>query len=275
MIVVDGIILVITCEKHLEKRLKEHINLKENCGNWKVIKVIGDLFLECDYKLEGDMMTIKCEDSYIHILKKVILSIQYLYEMFDIKEGILRCGDDLIFNENNLETFLKSSKKHEINNREYIDIDYMGKTALYASTINYNFKYEPDKSEIDNFIVGYYQCHPEDFDNPRHNLKGVDIAKYMRRPYIPNYVAGPMMYLSNKSCKILINHMSNINYDIFHYDNITDSYPYTIEDMAIGFILLSNNINIIDAKYWWWGDDNLREPQLIPMCIAVHTNKYK
>ena len=274
MIAVDGIILVITCQKHLHIRLKEHFNLKENIGNWKVIKVIGDLFIDCDYKLEGDMMTIKCEDSYIHLLKKVVLSFQYLYEMFDIKEGILRCGDDLIFNENNLETFLKSSKKHEINGDEYIDIDYMGKTALYASTINYNLKYDHDKSEIDNFMVGYYQCNPDDINNPLHNLKGVDIAKYMRRPYIPNYVGGPLMYLSNKSCKILINHMSNINYDIFHYDNITDSYPYTIEDMAIGFILLSNNINIIDAKYWWcWGE--LREPQLIPMCIAVHTNKYK
>ena len=64
--------------------------------------------------------------------------------------------------------------------------------------------------------------------------------------------------------------MSNINYDIFHYDNITDSYPYTIEDKAIGFILLSNNINLIDTKYMYediW--DQKSES------IALHTNKYK
>ena len=122
MIAVDGIILIVSCQKHQTTRLREN-NLKENYENWKVIKVIGDLFLDCDYKLEGNLMTIKCEDSYLHILKKMVLSLKYIYEIFDIKEGILRCGDDLIFNENNLVTFLKSSKKNKINDNEYIDID--------------------------------------------------------------------------------------------------------------------------------------------------------
>ena len=48
------------------------------------------------------MLYLKCEDSYLHILKKLILSIDVLYQLFDIKQGILRCGDDLFFDENNL-----------------------------------------------------------------------------------------------------------------------------------------------------------------------------
>ena len=271
MIAVDGIILVISCQKYLHTRLKE-INLKENYGNWKVIKVIGDLFLDCDYKLEGNLLTIKCEDSYFHIMKKEVLSFQYLYEIFDIKEGILKCNDDLIFNENNLVTFLKSPKKHKINDSEYIDIDCMGKMGDYHSNntmINHNFKL--DFTATNMLLVEYYKNHPEDIDNPLHNLKGVDFAKYIKIPYIYYYPGGPMVYLSNKSCKILINHMSNINYDIFHYDNITGSYPYTIEDMAIGFILLSNNINLIDTKYLY---ADLWEQQR-PETIAYHTNKYK
>jgi hypothetical protein len=50
-------------------------------------------------------MYIKCEDSYLHLFKKLVLSLKYLKECFNIKEGILRCGDDLIFNENNLVNF--------------------------------------------------------------------------------------------------------------------------------------------------------------------------
>lgn len=45
-------------------------------------------------------MYIKCEDSYLHLFKKLALSIKYLNEIFIIEEGILRCGDDLIFDEN-------------------------------------------------------------------------------------------------------------------------------------------------------------------------------
>ena len=49
----------------------------------------------------------KCEDSYIHLLKKLVLSIKIIYSIFNIKEGILRSGDDIIYNELILESFLK------------------------------------------------------------------------------------------------------------------------------------------------------------------------
>ena len=105
MIAVDGIILVISCQKHLNTRLKELRLPKDDYGEWKVIYVIGDLFLDRDYKLEENLLTIKCEDSYLHLLKKLALALKYIYEIFSIKEGVLRANDDLIFNENILETY--------------------------------------------------------------------------------------------------------------------------------------------------------------------------
>ena len=265
MITVDGIILVISCQKHIPTRLKE-INLKEDYGNWKVINVIGDLFLDCDYKLEGNLMTIKCEDSYLHLFKKLVLSFKYLSEIFDIKEGILKCNDDLIFNENILESFLKSPKKHKINDREYIDIDYIGRT-------NYGF----ELGESTEHLINYYKNHPEDLDNPQHNLKGVDIAKFSK--YVQKeqkYIYGPLIYFSNKSCKILINHMNNINYNIHHYDKKSDSYPYGIDDVIIGYILISNNIKIMHSNYWYNDADNLSLTEEDKnKYIALHTNKYK
>ena len=81
-----------------------------NYDKWKVIYIIGDLFLDEKYKLIDNIMYIKCEDSYLYLFKKLVLSLKYLKECFNIKEGILRCGDDLIINENNLVSFLRSDK---------------------------------------------------------------------------------------------------------------------------------------------------------------------
>ena len=70
----------------------------------------NNLFLNKDFELIDDILFIKCEDSYLHLLKKLALSLKYIYKLFNIKQGVLRCGDDLIFNENNLIKFLEGEK---------------------------------------------------------------------------------------------------------------------------------------------------------------------
>jgi len=276
MIEVDGIILVISCHKHLDTRLK-HLRLpKDNYENWKVIYVIGDLFLDCDYKLEGNFMTIKCEDSYFHLLKKLVLALKYLYKNFNIKEGVLRCGDDLIFNEELLQSFLEKPKKRKICDNDdckdiYEDIDFLGRSPSGKSLLSHEISDADIKATVnDNFMVDYYISHPEDFDNPLHNLKGVDISKYTKRPHIPVGPCGIMVYLSNKSCNILINHLNDIKYNIYHYDEYTDSYPYTIEDCAVSYILYYNKISFIHYDglfhdYPYHKND----------VVAIHTNMNK
>jgi hypothetical protein len=113
MIAVNGIILVLSCQKHLPTRVKHFKLPKNEYAGWKVIYVIGDLFLDCDYKFENEFLFVKCEDSYIHLLKKLVLSLKYLYQTFDIKEGVLRAGDDLLFNEDILVKFLNCYKYHK------------------------------------------------------------------------------------------------------------------------------------------------------------------
>ena len=286
---VDGIILVTSCFKYLDTRLKE-INLRASYGNWKVICVVGNLFLDCDYKLEGNLLTIKCEDSYIYNLKKFVLSLKYLYEMFDIREGVLRSNDDLVFNEKLLEAFLKAPKKTIININNVdteIDFDFLGRSSTGYSLINHRFVYEPQRAATNFHLVQYYETHQEDFDNPLHNIKGVDILKYSKMPHIPAFLHGPLIYFSNKSCKILINHLEDINYDIYHYDEKSNSYPYTIDDLTYPLVLLSNNINLLHMNNWHkelegspahtttFSYDICGNIENSPDCIAFHTNKYK
>ena len=259
MIEVDGIILVLSCQKHLNTRLKEFRLPNDNYGNWKVIYVIGDLFLDSDYKIEKNFMTVKCEDSYIHLLKKLVLSLKYLYEIYDIKEGVLRCGDDLMFNEDMLITFLQSSNK----------FDYIGKSHHKRDVYVEDITPELLKKTIDDrFMVDYYLTHQEDFNNLQHNLNNVDISKYVIRPQVLGAV-GIIYYISNKCCKILIDHLEKINYNIFHFDDFSQSYPYTIEDCAVTYMLYSNKIGFNNNNKMYTSNLLSRD------AIALHTNKYK
>lgn len=268
---VDGIILILSCQKHKDTRLKE-TNLKNTSyNNWEVVYVIGDLFLPTNYKYENingkNYLYIKCEDSYLHLLKKLALSIKAVYELFHIKEGILRCGDDLFFNEVSLVSFLNSKK-----------FDYYGQSACGKNYKCIN-KNELRKIKQDYFMINYYKNHKEDFSNPQHNLKDVNISLYSIRPDLYG-AAGVLYFLSNKACTILISHMQKINFNILYYDQFTKSYPYTIEDCAVSFIMYFNDIEFIDSQNFIFKNNIIRpnmggDDFLNSKTIVIHTNNYK
>ena len=258
MISVDGIILVLSCQKHINTRLKQFKLPCDNYGNWKVIYVIGDLFLDCDYKLSNNFMILKCEDSYIHLLKKLILALKYIYQQYTIKEGVLRCGDDLIFNEPLLYSFLTNPK-----------YDFVGKSPSTKSLPLHEITDDLLKRTTnDTFMVQYYLNHREDFNNPQHNLKNINISNYVKRPEIAIGPAGILYYISNKCCEILIREFECINYNIFHYDDFSQSYPYTIEDCAVSYILYRNNIGFLHNNIMYTSNPN-------EIAIVLHTNLYK
>jgi len=249
---VEGIILILSCQKHKDTRLKEFRLPKDYYNNWKVIYVLGDLTLQSVYELNDNILTINCEDSYIHLLKKVVLSIEIIQNIYNIKQGVLRCGDDLLFNEEKLLQFLNSTTKQ----------DYMG----YFIGRPYEFN-RPIQVCLDYFMLSYYSQHQEDFENPLHNLKGVQISKYIARPSNIPYCSGVLFYVSNKACTVLVQHMTKIKYNVFYEDPETRSYPYSIEDCGVGFIMYKAEIPLTPYPMY--------QDTYHPRFIAYHTNKYR
>jgi hypothetical protein len=196
-----------------------------------------------------------------------------VYEIFDIKQGVLRSGDDLIFNIPKLEEFLVMESKPE-----FLGYSPYGKSFL-----------RPDPTVLkktcdDSFMVYYYKTHQEDFKNPQHNLAGVNISKYIRRPKISTGPVGVLFYLSNRCCQILVNHMGQIDYDVFHYDEYSKSYPYTIEDCGVSYILYFNRVDFVHEGDFVFPyvniGNNLPDPSIfnhpkLVNKIAIETNKYK
>ena len=246
---VKGIILVFSCHKHINTRLKEFALPRKEYSGWKVFTVIGDPFLKTDYIINDNFITIKCEDSYIHLINKVVKAFKVILDIYNVEEGIIRAGDDLIINETNLLKFINIPDKS----------NYVG---------NIQTRDESALNRNDPFMVNYYLTHEDDFKNALHGFKDTtieDIKKCTVGPSL-NFIHGVIMYLSVKSCNILINHLEKINWNIF-YNEGTSGFPYTIEDIGIGYILRTNNILPVDYPFFL----NYYSPDV----IAFHTNKYR
>ena len=254
---VEGVILMLSCQKHLERRLKKFD--RTNYDGWEVVYVVGELFLDCSAEFrDNNFLYVKCEDSYLHLLKKLSLSIKFVNEIFTIRQGILKCDDDLIWNEHSLLRFLNSKTKPDFcgrsrkNNRDY----HCENTKVLKKRI------------LDRFLDIYYRNHQEYFKNPQHNLGNMSLQKlqeYLRRPDLQVRPFAPIYYLSNKCCTILVRHMENIDYNIFHLDSFTNSYPYTLEDVGVSYIMYFNKIKFTDR--WCFMDSGIS--------IATHTNEIK
>lgn len=248
-----GVILIFSCNKYKETRLKEFKLQKTEYAGWKVFIIIGNPFLDSDYIIEDNIITIKCEDSYIHLLKKVVLAFKVILELYNITNGILRCGDDLLFNEQKLISFINNTTK----------LDYMGNISYRCSNIG---------MKKDMFMVDYYNSHQDDLLDPMNgiNFNLDEIKKFDIRPTV-TYISGVLIYFSQSACQLLINHLENIKWDIFKKDN-NYGYPYIIEDIGIGYILKKENITATICPLW---TNKMKFINSHHVTFAVHTNKYK
>jgi hypothetical protein len=262
---IKGAILIFSCHKHKETRLKEFGLKDKEYNGWKVFYILGNPNITSEYITVGNTILLKCEDSYIHVAKKVVMGLKYIYDHYEVEEGILRCGDDLIFNKAHLSKFLNKTDK-----TDYMGVVFDCNNELVMKT--------------DNFMPQYYLNHQEDLQNPLHNIP-YSIQEMMKFNIVPKCrtAGGVVVYLSNRSCNILINHFSNIEWNVFTPLPIENAqiskkddnfgYPYIIEDVAVGYILYINNI--FASNYQLYVDDYRMHLLIDDKPVAIHTNKYK
>jgi len=247
---VPGIILITSCHKHLSDRVRElHVPEKIYCG-WPVIIVVGDPNLSDEYTWRPDgILVVRCEDSYYHLLKKIYRTIEIVLTWYNVEQGALVCGDDIIFNFSALEKFLKDPNKG----------DYIGRVSVKSGSLK---KYDP-------FEVDYFNTHRDDANNPLNGIYGVDISKFDILPNVTN-ISGNIRYVSMKSIKAMIDFMTDINWNCFHY-NEKYGYISICEDLGTGAILCEKDI----FPEWY----DLDAPNIDELTsgewVGHTTNKYK
>lgn len=255
---IKGALIIYSCHKHKETRLKKFKLSKKEYNGYKVFYVLGNPNIKSDYIILDNTLLIKCSDSYIHLLIKVIKAFKIINDLYDIEEGIIRCGDDLFINENKLINFINNNKKN---------IDYIGHTIQLKKIYINQTKY------TNYFMYDYYKNHTEDFNNKLFLLDNFNLndIKNMNEIPVVNYVGGVIYYLSINAISKIIQHFENINYNIFlKIDNY--GYPYIIEDIGIGYILNKNNINPLNIPLY---SDNQTIFLEHPLCFGIHTNYLK
>lgn len=284
---VKGIILVITCKKYLPTRYR---NFKideaavESLG-WKILYVIGDYSMkhkklqreqhvfceEYDATTGRHILKIECEDTYFHLFKKLALAMKIVDSLYEIEEGLLRLGDDVIINDTHLCEFLQMPNK----------ADYMGcnknKQNYFVDDLNIL-----RNTVDDTFMMNYYKTRSSELQTPEFGSIGGDgLAEYTRRPKIDVYAGGVVVYYSRRAYNAIIESATKINYDVLHYDGFTCSYPYVIEDVAVAFILYMNKIPLtyyptyIDVE--GGGGDIIvaDDDDMQHKYIGVHTNEHR
>jgi len=251
---IKGAILIYSCHKHKNTRLKEFGLKEKEYAGWKVFYLLGNPNINTEYITIGNTVLLKCEDSYIHVGKKVVLGLKYVLDNYEVEEGILRCGDDLVFVEKNLLQFLSTPGK----------TDYMGYTPSKLTTLSV---------KQDFFMPQYYLSHQEDLQNPLHKIP-YTIEQMMGFNSVPNCRAagGVVVFLSTRSCNILIDHFTSIEWNVFKKDDVY-GYPYIIEDIAIGYVLFINNVFL--TQYPLYIDSGKSGFIDNGVSVAIHTNKYK
>lgn len=257
---VPGVILVTSCHKHLGTRVAEMALLRsDEFEGWPVHAVVGDPSLPREFELRGRLLVVRCEDSYVHLLKKVALAVRALCgALYDVRHGVLRCGDDLEFDAAELRRFLRERE------RPGDAAHYAGRPVGLPAASE-----RAAPARHDPFMVHYYRGHPEDFRDPLHGLAGREDG-FERYSVVPAgaYVSGVMLFLSARACALVVAHMEAVGFDVFAHDPLY-GYPYIIEDVGIGHILRRAGVPITPVHGMY--DDH----GLAPGCIAHHSNRYK
>lgn len=261
---VPGVVLIITCERHLQDRAA-HVALPDQVGGWPVVFVLGDNRIASHYEwrrvLPGrpPFLVLNCEDSYIHLFKKVAMAVDVVVNHeFDVRTGVLRCGDDIVFDVPRLEAFLADAAAHG----DYVG-SAMGKEPGGAAG---------PTAEVP-AMLEYYIGHPDDLRNPRHGLRAVDTTKLELVARIPNfrYAIGTVFLLSLRACQVLVAALHAIAYNVFAPVLVGEylTFPYHIEDVGVGWALREAGIAVTSLPRLVWP---MQTPGAPPDVVARDTN---
>ena len=262
MIDIDGIILVITCNKYIESRIigNPHRLMSDSISGWEIFYVVGNETIQNDYEIEYDeniqckLIKVKCCDNYLYLFKKIVLAQQVVHGLFNIKKGILKCDDDILFVKEKLQAYLSSPLDMAYSAKRYDNIKYTDvfdepiKTIKGTDTHHYFYKnpniYKEIRTEI-NIRINTFR------------------DRFILQPSLPPGYGGSggVYFISTNSSKIIISYFAKCAYDLFHRDKETNSYPFIAEDIGTCFILYKEKVvftannNIYSHASWRKNDD--------------------
>lgn len=263
---VPGVILIVTCKKYFIERVPNFIPSADSYDGWPVVYCLGDTNIPSDHVMASlgggfgnkKILTVKCEDTYVHLIKKFDLAVRALETIYDIEQGILKIGDDIIISEQPLIKFLKTKPKADYMGRSYsgkgFTIDEKGFTCQESS---------PDDSMAQYFIRNPDAANELRQLTGKHNLPF--LSEEVPVPRLPPNPPGMALYLSMKAIRAIHDEMDLIGFRVL--DNYGETgYRYLIEDIAIAYILFTRGISFTNVSNFFQNSRTFH-----PSFIFTHT----
>ena len=239
---VRGVFITISCRKYINTRViaNKYRLTGDKIGDWKIIYVVCDPDLDSEYKfqfinepLNSNLLIIKGNDDYVHLFEKVVKAQDIVHKLFDVSEGIIKCDDDLLLNKRLVETFLESNNKGEFRGRNYSNTSFPSPGPEYCK-----------KNRPDNEMEKYYSKNPNELIEIRKKIPDFNPEIYNVSPQLPmgHGGCGGIYFLSTKVSKQIVDYFKKCDFDVFHYDESSQSYPFFAEDVGTSFITCNYGI---------------------------------
>ena len=240
---VPGVILIMSCQPLFRRRFEKHNPGLRVIEGWPIVYCVANPQLDCPFLLQksksqsvGDLLIIKSEDGYIHLLKKLSLACSALGKLYDIQNGILKLGDDIFINTELVSPFLRDIPSNDFIGHNYASASFDPKGRPFVSP------YLDDDSSM----LVYYSSRPSEVVHPERGLGGRTLSRMTKRHRVPAVGVGTAIYLSNRATEVLRKEMESVGYDIFAVDEKTGAYDYLIEDVGLAFIMFKHGLAFTD-----------------------------
>jgi hypothetical protein len=216
--------MVISCKKHIIR----HQYIEDAWLNKCVIPhvfIIGDETIVSDYHYDSQskILTIKCEDTYDHLSKKVKLGITSILALFK-PDYIIKCDNDVYVNADRLNTYAN--------------------ICLFNGSLYHGRPMTKPK--------GFMSCWGVNKFSESKNKKSFIFDEAI------TYCVGPLYYLSAKACAIIIEHMDP---NFCKFEDVNVGYTLNLHSITIDTIpdndkyIYSNFVrDFLTGKHMAWHD---------------------
>lgn len=260
---VPGVILIISSYVHTFDRVPL-LNIGGSFEGWPVVVVLGNPRMKEAYTFDGRTLVVCAEDSYMHLMKKLVVALRAVLLIYRPLRGVLRCGDDLWFNHHALRYVLEHVRARG---------EYVGKRLTPRSERPSDD--QPSTLSTVYHMHHYYLKHTEALHDPTHGLENVGLYGIEMTSVVPQvpYAAGTIFFLSTRACEILAGHMADRRDNIWQAEHTptTDRlcFPYTVEDIGVGYIMHVHGVALVEMPEMFAHDEDNPQPN---GGVAIHTN---
>lgn len=259
---VPGVIIILTCAKYIHERLPRHRPSKTEYAGWPIVYCLGKPAHDKPFSLLPStdngppLLVVRCEDTYMHLLKKVDLAIHALQTMYKMEKGVIKVGDDMFFNDELVEQWVAG-----LGSDDYVGHNYSNRSLkLGGKPMNIT------KSCVDMSMMLYYKNHPLEAWEIQAMIPHIPVQSLIHRPDVPICPIGTVYYLSNRAISALHAELESVHHNIFYRDPTTGAFNYFIEDVALVYTMLKHGIDFTNVSNLFTNAEDFDQG-----CIFTHT----